>query len=256
MVTSAESATLGSMFHPQGPTLFELAKQAWSSTERGYDLLAPKFNYTPFCTPEEVIERTLQQALGPTDIDGALDICCGTGAAMRLLKARCRSRLVGVDFSPGMLEVAKQLVGEAAGTPQLEFQCGDVLEMNFKEEFDLAVCFGALGHILPADQDRFVERIYAALKPNGKFAFVTCECPSRLSLRYWLARSFNGAMHVRNWLHAPPFVMFYLKFLLADALRLLQRHGFEVEVTDAGFERPYDALKVVIAKRRARLDEK
>ena len=33
------------MFHPQGPTLWELAVQALSSTERGYDLLAPKFEF-------------------------------------------------------------------------------------------------------------------------------------------------------------------------------------------------------------------
>jgi hypothetical protein len=42
------------MFYPQGPTLRELAVQALSSTERGYDLLAPKFDYTPFRTPEEI----------------------------------------------------------------------------------------------------------------------------------------------------------------------------------------------------------
>ena len=44
------------MFHPQGPTFLELARQALSSTERGYDLLASKFDYTPFRTPNEIIE--------------------------------------------------------------------------------------------------------------------------------------------------------------------------------------------------------
>ena len=34
------------MFHPNGPSFFELVEQALSSTERGYDLLAPKFDYT------------------------------------------------------------------------------------------------------------------------------------------------------------------------------------------------------------------
>ena len=250
VATLGGSATLKTMFHPQGPTFFELAAQAWSSTERGYDLLAPKFNYTPFCTPDEVIERTLQQALGCEGVDCALDVCCGTGGAMRLLKPRCRARLVGIDFSPGMLQVAEQLVGEAEGTPQPQFQCGNVLEMTFDQEFDLAVCFGALGHILPADQDQFVDRIHAALKPSGKFALVTCERPSRLSLRYWFARGFNGAMHVRNRLHAPPFVMFYLKFLVADAIRLLERHGFDVVVTDSDLEKPYDVLKMVVGTRR------
>lgn len=35
------------MFSPHGPSLRELAIQALSSVERGYDLLAPKFEHTP-----------------------------------------------------------------------------------------------------------------------------------------------------------------------------------------------------------------
>jgi hypothetical protein len=36
------------MFSPEGPSLRELAVQALSSVEGGYDLLAPKFDHTPF----------------------------------------------------------------------------------------------------------------------------------------------------------------------------------------------------------------
>jgi len=44
------------MFHPAGPTFWELAEQCLSSTERGYDLLAPKFDFTPFRTPDEILD--------------------------------------------------------------------------------------------------------------------------------------------------------------------------------------------------------
>jgi hypothetical protein len=57
------------MFHPQGPTFFELARQALSSTERGYDLLAEKFDYTPFRT-DDIFLRAFQKKLaehGPYD---------------------------------------------------------------------------------------------------------------------------------------------------------------------------------------------
>src|SRR5713101_6986048 len=69
------------MFHPNGPTFFELAEQALSSTERGYDLLAPKFDHTPFRTPDEVLDRVVEQLrpLGP--FASALDVCCGPCAA-------------------------------------------------------------------------------------------------------------------------------------------------------------------------------
>src|SRR5829696_9130822 len=96
------------MFHPRGPTFWELARQALSSTERGYDLLAPKFDYTPFRTPDVVLE-TCAACLGePRSIDAALDLCCGTGAAMHVLRPLCRQRVVGIDMSQGMLDVARE----------------------------------------------------------------------------------------------------------------------------------------------------
>ena len=74
------------MFHANGPSFFELAVQALSSTERGYDLLAPKFDYTPFRTPDVILDKVAQHLapLGP--FGSGLDVCCGTGAAMRMLR--------------------------------------------------------------------------------------------------------------------------------------------------------------------------
>src|SRR5215831_7672310 len=94
------------MFHPQGPTIWELIVQALSSTERGYDLLAPKFEYTPFRTPDAILVPALAHLGGPGSIATALDVCCGTGAALRHLRPLCRDQVVGIDISRGMLEVA------------------------------------------------------------------------------------------------------------------------------------------------------
>src|SRR4051812_33728448 len=87
------------MFHPQGPTFWELAVQALSSTERGYDLLAPKFDYTPFRTPDAILEQVAAHLTPFGPFDSALDVCCGTGAAMRVLRPLCRRRVVGLDRS-------------------------------------------------------------------------------------------------------------------------------------------------------------
>src|ERR1039458_8699563 len=46
------------MFSPEGPSVRELAMQALSSVEGGYDLLAPKFDRTPFRTPDGVLDAT------------------------------------------------------------------------------------------------------------------------------------------------------------------------------------------------------
>src|SRR5262245_11995462 len=125
------------MFHPQGPTFWELAVQALSSTEKGYDLLAPKFDYTPFRTPEEVLQTVAEDLQSLGSFDCGLDVCCGTGAAMRMLRPMCRQQVVGVDISAGMLTVARQLLADAPGNAALEFVRGNVLSMPFHEAFDI-----------------------------------------------------------------------------------------------------------------------
>lgn|SRR5262245_33851796 len=237
------------MFQPHGPTFWELAEQCLSSTEHGYDLLAPKFDLTPFRTSDEVLDELAKYLGPPRSIDAALDICCGTGAAIRILRPLCRQRVVGVDFSKGMLDVARHYYPDQPGEPRVELVQADVLEMNFQAEFDLAITTGSLGHILKKDEPRFVQRIAAALKPGGRFAFVTTEMPRIWSARYLLSRGFNAAMHVRNIIKRPPFIMFYLTFLLPQASRLLEQHGFQVTVHDDAFAGRYRPLQVVVANK-------
>ena len=238
------------MFHPKGPTFFELARQALSSTERGYDLLAPKFDFTPFRTPQSIIDAVGPYVGGDRGIDAALDLCCGTGAAMRMLRPQCRRRVVGIDFSQGMLDVGRQSLADTPGDAAVELVHGDVLDMPWEAEFDVAVCFGALGHILPRDEPRFVSQIHKVLRPGGRFLFPTTYLPPHWSAAYWLCRGFNAAMHVRNALFSPSFIMFYLTFLLPEAARMLEDAGFGVEVKDDVFAPRFRALKLVIATRR------
>src|SRR4029079_11794554 len=143
------------MFHPHGPTFWELAEQCLSSTERGYDLLAQKFDYTPFRTPDAILEGLAKYLGPPKAIDAALDVCCGTGAAIRILRPLCRTRVVGIDFSRGMLDVARRRQPVTHDEPAVELVYGNVLDMEFDEEFNLAVTVGSLGHILPRDEPRF-----------------------------------------------------------------------------------------------------
>jgi len=238
------------MFHPKGPTFFELARQALSSTERGYDLLAPKFDFTPFRTPQSIIDAVGPYVGGDRGIDAALDLCCGTGAAMRMLRPQCRRRVLGIDFSRGMLDVGRQSLADTPGDAAVELVHGDVLDMPWEAEFDVAVCFGALGHILPRDEPRFVSQIHKVLRPGGRFLFPTTYLPPHGSAAYWLCRGFNAAMHVRNALFSPSFIMFYLTFLLPEAARMLEDAGFGVEVKDDVFAPRFRALKLVIATRR------
>jgi ubiquinone/menaquinone biosynthesis C-methylase UbiE len=233
------------MFSKDGPTFQELVRQALSSTKGGYDLLAPKFDATPFRTPDDVVAATLRD-LG--EVDDAIDLCCGTGAGLLALKQIVRRRLVGVDFSQGMLDVAKERVG--ATRAKLELVQADVFTLEEAAAYDLVTCFGAFGHILEEAEPRFVGLVRKLLRPGGRFVFVTAREPSKLSRRYLVGRAFNAAMRARNALFDPPFIMYYLTFLLPQAERLLRWYGFDVRLDEGAFPAPYSELVRVVATRR------
>jgi ubiquinone/menaquinone biosynthesis C-methylase UbiE len=234
------------VFERDGPTFWELAEQALSSTERGYDLLAPKFDLTPFRTPDVILERVAREIGPPESIDRALDVCCGTGAAMRFLRPLCKKEVVGVDLSRGMLREAERRLADAPGRAAVVLERADALDLPYRDEFDVATCFGAFGHILEGDEGRFVRSVYRALRPGGRFVFVTAEIPPVSSPAWWVARGFNAAIRVRNWLIKPEFIMYYLTFSLPVATRRLSQNGFSVEVRDGLFEPPFGKMVLVV----------
>ena len=246
------------MFHPRGPTFGELARQALASTQRGYDLLAPKFDFTPFRTPDWLLNAVAPQLGAPGSVARGVDLCCGTGAALRLLGPLCRELVVGVDFSLGMLAEARRqdapAPGEAIvdepGGPRLLLVQQDALALGLRESFDIAIIFGALGHFRPAVQARFLAEARSCLVPGGTLAFVTAPLPAPWSPALWLAAGFDATMWLRNRLWRPPFVMYYLAWPLERTLRLLQQTGFEPEVRPLPLPWPLSRMKLVLARRR------
>jgi cyclopropane fatty-acyl-phospholipid synthase-like methyltransferase len=234
------------MFDPKGPTFFELARQALSSTTKGYDLLAPKFEYTPFRTPDLLIEPLVEVVNREPTLD-FLDIACGTGAIARKVAPSVEGRTIGIDISTGMLNEGRALA-KTEGVDVI-FQEMDLFDMRFHEQFDVVATAGAFGHILEPEQPRFVELVYQALKPGGRFIFITGPMPAKSDPIYWLARGFNAAMHVRNALIQPPFIMFYLTFTLEQASELLWKQGFDIRVEAPWANTDYHRLRLVIARK-------
>ncbi|MFG3280959.1 class I SAM-dependent DNA methyltransferase [Streptomyces sp. NPDC048111] len=212
------------MFAPQGPTFRELTVQALSSVERGYDLLAPKFDHTPFRTPEVILDSVARVLDGLGPFGRGLDLCCGTGAGLDVLDKVCQERVTGVDISAGMLAVA------ARAHPEADLVRADARALPLGPEYDLAVSFGAFGHFLPGERPRLFAQTYAALRPGGRFAFPVV-APARPGSPGHLAMlGFDAVMRVRNALWRPPFVMYYRGFGLADVRRELTAAGFSVDL--------------------------
>jgi SAM-dependent methyltransferase len=143
---------LGRVFSPQG-------------------LLAPKFDHTPFRTPESILGATTNALSEFGPFGRGLDVCCGTGAGMRVLGQLCRGPITGVDFSAGMLAQAR------TGHPDATWVRADARALPFAEDFDLAVTFGALGHFL-AERPALFEGVYPAC-PRKSAGFVPPSCPQQ-----------------------------------------------------------------------------
>ncbi|MGX9226611.1 class I SAM-dependent methyltransferase [Streptomyces albus] len=223
------------MSDPLRPTLPELARQALSSVQRGYDLLAPKFDHTRYRTPDSVLDATARalKTLGPFT-DG-LDLCCGTGAGIHVLREVCSGRTAGLDFSTGMLTEARYRYATAPGFGP-HWVRGDALAPPFRPgTFDLVVSFGAFGHFLPAERPRLFTRVREVLREGGTFAFPMAAPPRPGTAAYWTLLGFDAAMRVRNAVRRPPFVMYYRTWpLLAEVHRDLIEAGFAVALHPLG----------------------
>lgn len=242
------------MFTSRGPTLRELAVQALSSVEHGYDLLAPKFDRTPFRTPERYLDASARALADLGPFDAGLDLCCGTGAGVEMLRPLCRERVTGVDFSAGMLAEARAAVATGGGDgedgqghgkdgrgdgedgrgpekgPRVDWVRADARALPFDSAYDLVVSFGAFGHFLPAEWPAVFAGVHRALRPGGLFAFPLGAPPPLNSLLHWAFWGFDGVMRVRNLLWRPPFVMYYRTFRLGAVRDDLERAGFTVRL--------------------------
>ncbi len=207
------------------PTLKELAVQALSSVERGYDLLAPKFDATSFRTPEWFLAATITALREYGPFERGLDVCTGTGAGLELLEEATAEPPTGVDFSAGMLERAR------VAHPDADLVRADARALPFDAAYDLVVSFGAMGHFLPEERPALFDGIHRALRPGGVFALPTSRAPKPTQPAYWLLSGFDLAMRVRNAVWRPTFVMYYRTHPWPALLADLAATGFTVETT-------------------------
>src|ERR687893_210420 len=106
------------------------------------------------------------------DADGPLvELAVGNGrVAVPVAQATGRS-VIGIDSSPAMLEQARVRAAEAG--VELDVREGDMRELTLEEQAALIYCpFRSLLHLPTwADRRRTFERVAAALRPEGRFAW-------------------------------------------------------------------------------------
>ncbi len=191
----------------------ELALQATCSTQQGYNLLAPKFEATPYATPRILIASCLRRwsALqGGLEIGAqAADLASGTGRGVEAL-LRLGFSVEAFDFSQGMLDQLSSKFSPWISSGRLQAIKADLSTLELTpERYSLITCFGAWGHILEPWRDRFLEQVLTGLAPGGSFLTITADPSPILSLRRWKTWAFDHAIRLRNATLPESFHMYY-----------------------------------------------
>ena len=100
-----------------------------------------------------------------------VELAVGTGRVAIPIVERTGRRVLGVDVSTAMLEVAR---ARAAGAGvELELRVGDMRELALEERTDLVICpFRAMLHLRDHDERVGVmRRVRETLVPGGRFAW-------------------------------------------------------------------------------------
>ncbi|MFC4543396.1 class I SAM-dependent methyltransferase [Halosolutus amylolyticus] len=113
---------------------------------------------------EALIDRL---ALEPGD--RVLEIGCGPGVNFERLRTDVGpdGELVAVDYSPGMVENARDRI-EEHGWENVEVRRADATTIDFDEPFDAAIATLSLS-VMP-DARRTIETVYRSLVPGARFA--------------------------------------------------------------------------------------
>lgn len=165
-----------------------------------------------------------------------VDLACGEGFYARRLKHGGARRVLGVDSSPGMIDLArKQETQQPFG---VEYALSDVREMGHEGEFDLAVAAWLLNYAQTAvELDAMCRAIFNCLKPGGRFVSVnssplidwTSTPPFR---KYGFDVKFDGELR----LGGPITWTFYLDDESFDIENYyLPRETYEESLKSAGF---------------------
>lgn len=169
--------------------------------------------------PQRLLEYRLalvRSLARPRPSDVVLDLGCGNGHHLLALVPEV-ARGIGIDVSPGMIELARARVRSSPWIDNLTFKVDDAEELKeiADQSIDLAICIGAFDHML--DKRAVLASIHRVLKFGGRFFCLTPDAD------YVWYRTIA------------PVLGFATKHLSSD--RMLTRDEFSALLDQAGFRR-------------------
>jgi demethylmenaquinone methyltransferase / 2-methoxy-6-polyprenyl-1,4-benzoquinol methylase len=133
--------------------------------------------------------RIAVQQVGAKTGMNILDVCCGTGQlSLELSKTvGTEGKVIGLDFSQKMLDVARHALEHSQEKPQIQFIQGDAMELPFSENSFDGVTVGWGLRNLP-DLRKGIKELARVVKPGGNVVSLDMAKPSLPGFKqvYWL----------------------------------------------------------------------
>jgi toxoflavin synthase len=146
-----------------------------------YDEIAEEYKRSKQVAWRYYIEQySLCELAGEVSGLSVLDLACGEGHYTRMFKKMGASRVVGVDLSAKMIELATTAEeGEPLG---IEYLAGDASSVDFGASFDVVLAAYLLNYAR-SEEDLLVmaKAIHRSLKPGGRFVTVNNNPSQQLS---------------------------------------------------------------------------
>jgi SAM-dependent methyltransferase len=184
--------------------------------QNSYDLIADKWH--AYSRDQGYIERALayvDQILRDVPANATvLDLGCGTGLPIAQHIVQKGFRVVGVDQSKKMLEIARREV------PEAEFIHGDMIEIEFNQRFAGAVAWDSAFHVERKYHSAIYRKLAHCLQPGARLLLsVGGTGPEETT---------DGAEGFTSEMFGETF--FYSAYEPAVARKLIEREGFEIEL--------------------------
>src|SRR6516165_2227898 len=134
-----------------------------------YDKIAEQYKRARLQPWRTHIERyTLLRLAGDVAGKAVIDLACGEGYYTRALRQQGAARVVGVDLSRAMIELAE--AEEARRPLGVQYRVGDVRTLEVSGEFDLVFAAYLLNYARTAEElTQMCRAVAGALRPGGRF---------------------------------------------------------------------------------------
>jgi toxoflavin synthase len=149
-----------------------------------YDLIAEQYKRSKLSPWRTYIERyTFLELLGDLRGKSVLDLACGEGYYSRIFKSLGAARVVGVDLSHKMIDLAR--ASESESRLGVEYVLGDAITFQPDQAFDIVAAAYLLNYADTAGKLlAMCQAVSRCLGPGGRFVTVNnnpCQAPQRFA---------------------------------------------------------------------------